>query len=560
MIWAVNQPQKGSVPNLWHIIREKLAQENQIESAITFLLKTFETYPENTIIPHQIERLMVKGDFLLENRFQYVNRLLEVAPDNIEVLSISARMKPESDASQSQQLWLRGWKIVQKIQGKPNTSLMRAISSFTTGYAQFLRKQDKYEDAYTVVEQVRTQWGIENWDLNLERAINLARLGSYEDAYSILKKLDDIRPDNPIVLDQIGVCLRQFGELDDAIIIYQRKVNLYPEDAFGWQGLGKTHFELGNYDEALEIFNKLLVENPNDIDAILAIVQIYRAKGEYDQAKEYFEKINPELFIERGWNPFFYERQLAELERQRRQQQVELEEAKKLAYLGMMATATAHELNQPIGIIRAATSAAVDDIKEGYFHTDEMQPLLEQILAQTERLNAIFENFRKFARGERTHREKVKLNSLVQHTTTYFTEQFNHRNIVLTTQLWSKRPQPQPIAWANPFQLEEVLINLLSNARDAVEGRENAHVWVKTWRRKGGSCGFSVEDNGPGLSPEYQKQMFVPFVSTKSTEKGTGLGLYISRRIIDELGGSLRYQDRTGGGACFTVHLPPLKG
>lgn len=237
---------------------------------------------------------------------------------------------------------------------------------------------------------------------------------------------------------------------------------------------------------------------------------------------------------------------------------IEIEGTEKLIDLGMMATATAHELNQPVGIIRAATDAALTDLEDGYLTFDDVKPLLERILAQTDRLNAVIENFRRFARGDRTEQEKVALNTLIERTVANFNEQFKHRNINLKTELWHKKPSP--IAWANPFQLEEVLINLLINARDAVEGQKNAWVLVKTWCNRGGRSGFSVEDNGPGLSADYKKQMFVPFVSTKSTEKGTGLGLYISRRIINNLGGQLSYKDRKGGGACFTVQLPPLKG
>ena len=234
-----------------------------------------------------------------------------------------------------------------------------------------------------------------------------------------------------------------------------------------------------------------------------------------------------------------------------------LEEAKKLADLGIMATAVVHEINQPVGVIRAAVGAARLDLKQNLLQSEEIEPLLERLWHQTERLHGIIENFRRFARGDRTPCEIINLNYIVRQTTELFPEQFTERKINFIVELHEE--QSPLLVYANPFQLEEVLLNLLTNARDAVEERENATVWVKTWRQNGDN-GFSVEDNGPGLAPEYRQHLFIPFVSTKTTEKGTGLGLHLSRKIIEDVGGQLCYAERSEGGACFMVSLPERKG
>ncbi len=236
--------------------------------------------------------------------------------------------------------------------------------------------------------------------------------------------------------------------------------------------------------------------------------------------------------------------------------QTMLEESRKLSYLGTMATAVTHELSQPVGIIRAATSAARDDIRDKLFRFEDIEPLLDQIWGQTKRLNAVIENFRRFARGDRSSREPVNINEVIEQAIAFFGKQFRHHNINLVKQLC--RDTRVPVTWANPFQLEEVIINLLTNASDAVEGQKNAFVRVKTWQH-GEKTGFQVEDNGPGIPPEFRVHIFVPFFSTKSPEQGTGIGLYISHKIIDDLGGSIQYEEGTDGGACFTVSLPLLK-
>lgn len=117
------------------------------------------------------------------------------------------------------------------------------------------------------------------------------------------------------------------------------------------------------------------------------------------------------------------------------QLQVEKEESRKFKYLSSMATAVAHEINQPVGIIRAATSAALSDLQDNLFQPTELKPLLNKIYAQTERLKNIIESFRKFANGDRQHREKVNLNQLVAQTIAIFGAQFKHHNIELTRRI-----------------------------------------------------------------------------------------------------------------------------
>ncbi len=237
--------------------------------------------------------------------------------------------------------------------------------------------------------------------------------------------------------------------------------------------------------------------------------------------------------------------------------QTMLEESRKLSYLGTMATAVTHELSQPVGIIRAATSAARDDIRDRLFRSEDIEPLLDKIWGQTKRLNAVIENFRLFACGDRSSREPVNINEVTEQATAFFGKQFRHHNINLIKQLC--QDPYTPVVWANPFQLEEVIINLLTNARDAAEGQKNASVRVKTWHH-GEKTGFQVEDNGPGIPPGLREHMFVPFFSTKPPEQGTGMGLYISHKIIDDMGGGIQYEDAKDGGACFTVSLPPFEG
>ncbi|MDY7075647.1 MAG: ATP-binding protein, partial [Chloroflexota bacterium] len=239
------------------------------------------------------------------------------------------------------------------------------------------------------------------------------------------------------------------------------------------------------------------------------------------------------------------------------EQETELAQARKLTYLGIMASAMAHGLNQPIGVIRAITSASISDFQGGLLTLEETPSKFTKILAQTDRLAKIIDNMRAFARGDWRPRERVDLGQVVEQMCDMFADQFENRHINLQCSV--EHIESTLMVRANPVQLQEVLINLLSNARDAIEGQPNASVHVRCWRVDDGNCAFSVQDNGPGLSPDYREQIFIPFVTTKPSEKGTGLGLFTSHRVIAELGGQLTYEDRPGGGARFVVRLPSLQ-
>jgi two-component system C4-dicarboxylate transport sensor histidine kinase DctB len=113
------------------------------------------------------------------------------------------------------------------------------------------------------------------------------------------------------------------------------------------------------------------------------------------------------------------------------------------------------------------------------------------------------------------------------------------------------------MVYANPFLLQEILSILLTNAIEAIETQKHPTVWVTTFRSlNSNEAGFKVEDNGSGLAPEYRQHLFKPFMSTKTTEKGTGLGLHLADKMVQELKGRLNYQERSGGGAGFIVILP----
>ena len=241
---------------------------------------------------------------------------------------------------------------------------------------------------------------------------------------------------------------------------------------------------------------------------------------------------------------------IADLEYENIEKRAALHKADRLAYLGRMATLMAHNINQPIAVMRMAASGALSNINENLFDpATELKPLLENILKQTERLSFMMANFRNFARGDRTVLSAVNLNTVIEDIfQLLFIAQYQLDKIDLQKDL-----SESPIAHANELALQEMLISLLSNAREAVKDNPIKKISIKTWQQNN-HVGFCVEDNGDGISTENLPQLFTPFLSSKN--EGMGLGLYFCREIVKDLGGAIEYYPASLGGAGFKITLP----
>jgi len=246
------------------------------------------------------------------------------------------------------------------------------------------------------------------------------------------------------------------------------------------------------------------------------------------------------------------QQEVENLKRREVEQRIALEEAKKLSYLGNMATGVAHNINNPVGIIRLAAQRGLRRLEKG-MSVAEGQEIFQRILTQADRLHTIIQNFREFANGNRKRREVVELNALVEQIKDHFESQLEAHHIMLTLELSDENPCSQ----ANHFVLQEVLINLISNAREALENIPDAFILIKTWQTAK-KVGLQVEDNGAGVPQEQQKNLFSPFHSTKT--HGTGLGLHFTHQALVDIGGTITYQDRQPNGACFMIELPPTNG
>jgi len=238
----------------------------------------------------------------------------------------------------------------------------------------------------------------------------------------------------------------------------------------------------------------------------------------------------------------------------------QLIQASKMATLGEMATGVAHELNQPLSVIKTASSFFIKKLaKQEGIAPDVLNTMLTKIDQNVDRASKIINHMRQFARKSDMEMEKIHIHDVLESAFEIFSQQFKVRGIEVEWRLDKTVPKIQ----ADPSRLEQVFINLLLNARDAIEekwqGREPATAEKKITLTSGkvfDKVFVRVRDTGKGIPKHIQDKIFEPFFTTKEVGKGTGLGLSISYSIIKECGGEISVSSENGQGTLFTVKFP----
>ena len=259
----------------------------------------------------------------------------------------------------------------------------------------------------------------------------------------------------------------------------------------------------------------------------------------------------------------------AEEARRRAEDELERQQAlsmrsDRLRSLGEMAAGIAHELNQPLSGVRGLAEHILIGMQRGWqLSEDKLRERIEGIVAQADRMVHIIEHIRLFAReAGKPEVAPVQVNEVVRSVVDLLGTQFRSHGLELACELAEGLPSVQ----ANRFSLEEVLLNLLSNARDAVEERlpedgmlSPGRVQVRTGLKGSGPASqvqIEVVDTGVGIPAEILAKVFDPFFTTKDPDKGTGLGLAISRSIVEEFGGRMEIKSAAGEGTTVRISLP----
>ncbi|OGP64115.1 MAG: hypothetical protein A2170_00080 [Deltaproteobacteria bacterium RBG_13_53_10] len=233
-----------------------------------------------------------------------------------------------------------------------------------------------------------------------------------------------------------------------------------------------------------------------------------------------------------------------------------------MAPLGEMATGIAHELNQPLSVIKTASSFLRRKADNGEpIEADILRTMAEEIDNHVDRASKIIGHMRDFGRKSDVVKEKVQVNYVLRRAVDFFKQQLKLREIEVVEDFHEDLP---PVL-ADPNRLEQVFVNLLINARDAIEkkGEQGNHkeeakrITLKT-KAEDAMVTIEVTDTGTGIPEAILHRIFEPFFTTKKVGKGTGLGLSISYGIVQDYDGTIKVESKDGEGATFIIKFPRI--
>lgn len=229
--------------------------------------------------------------------------------------------------------------------------------------------------------------------------------------------------------------------------------------------------------------------------------------------------------------------------------QAQLVQSEKMAAFGQLGAGIAHEVKNPLAGILGCTQIALRKVEEG-----GLKKNLELIERETRRCKTIVENLLKFAREDKVRLEAVDLNQVVKDAIAIV----KHQLLLHKVKVSSDCAEDVPYILGSANQLQQVLMNLMINAQQAMEGRDGS-VTVSTRLTETERVEVKVTDTGPGIPPEMEQRVFEPFFTTKPGGKGTGLGLSVSYGIIKEHKGDIHVESRPGEGCTFVIMIPIFK-
>ena len=248
-----------------------------------------------------------------------------------------------------------------------------------------------------------------------------------------------------------------------------------------------------------------------------------------------------------------------EIKKRREQEQILMQKSK-LESLGRMSAGIAHEINQPVGLIKIAIQNLFHKFNQKKITKNYLKEKSDFVEENITRINKIIEHIRLFSRDQQQESpQRIDVKEVIRNTLSMVQIQFRNHNITIQKDFENLKSG----TIGNKYRLEQVFLNLLSNARDSLEDKfdelDDAKKIVIRLKTNNKKIIIEVEDNGCGVEQKYIEHVFEPFYTTKSESKGTGLGLSICYGIIQEMNGSINLESQKGKGTTVSIVLPAYK-
>lgn len=237
-------------------------------------------------------------------------------------------------------------------------------------------------------------------------------------------------------------------------------------------------------------------------------------------------------------------------------------QSEKLAALGELTASITHELKQPMNTIKLICQSILRDNQKGRLELDALTANLSDVVSEVNRMSEIIDHMRIFSRRtDASAMEPRNINEIFEASCKFISRQLSVHNIALVKELAADLPAVK----CDPIQLEQVITNLLNNARQAFDSKEmdTKNIEIRTYKLdklksplKRESVAISIKDNAGGIPEDVEKKLFTAFFTTKDPARGTGLGLSISKRIVETHKGCIELDNKAGESANFIVTLP----
>jgi signal transduction histidine kinase len=355
------------------------------------------------------------------------------------------------------------------------------------------------------------------------------------------------RRPGPIALD-LGKLYLDLGRHGEAEARFQAVLKHDAQNRTALVGLGQVRLGRHEYAMAIQSFSEVLSRSRNDLDALSGMADCYKALGNLDRAAGYLEQIRSLYKTPQAQ----LEQRVRSLENERQMRDAELLRMRNIAALNIMATGIAHEMRQPLTLIRLAAQNARRDMEKGIVKNVDAD--LEDIDSGVVHLDKIISILRDAGSDDVATDEVVVLDDAIDAALSLFRAQLSHREIeVVIEQTRGVRVIGSRAA------LQQVLINLVSNARDALAEAQTKQIRIVAVE-EGDKVRIQVSDTGCGMSEAVRERALDPFYTTKQNH-GTGLGLYICHNLLRRMNGALRIkQTSVGRGTTFEIELRRAEG
>lgn len=305
-------------------------------------------------------------------------------------------------------------------------------------------------------------------------------------------------------------------------------------------------------DGAREVMRMLLSEEYGGVGKLKG----YHINGKHKNGELIPISLNASIVYDAKGNKvatigFFHDRRdEIRIQKELENTQVQLLQAEKMASLGKMAAGVAHQLNNPLGGIILYTKLVMDE----YDLPEEAKADLNRVLDDAERAKETVKELLEFARQTGQEMKPQDINEIISRTIFLLEDQSIFHNIKIEKSLADNLPRVS----GDAQQLNHVLMNIVLNAADALEG--NGVLKLTTWylAEKNSVC-IDIADTGPGIPDDVLPHIFEPFYTTKDQGKGTGLGLSMVYGIIESHGGTIRAESKAGEGTKFHIELPVME-